>query len=78
MRNTDTDPMRASFKQLLKLIACAMHDIEWVDSGDYAQGDEHSAIRIVFSFLEADPKLIAKAHAYDGLKEMLERYFKSL
>jgi uncharacterized small protein (DUF1192 family) len=29
----------------LKLVAKALHDIEWVDSGDYGPGDENKAIR---------------------------------
>ena len=33
-----SNPRRAAFAQLLKLVAKAMHDIEWVDSGDYGEG----------------------------------------
>lgn len=28
------DPLRKAFGRHLKLIAVAMHDVEWVDSGD--------------------------------------------
>lgn len=38
-------PERRAFEQHLKLVAKALHDIEWVDSGDYAPGDENAAIR---------------------------------
>jgi len=36
---------RKAFAKHLKLIAEALHDIEWVDSGDYGEGDENAAIR---------------------------------
>ena len=41
---TDT-PEREAFAEHLKLVAKALHDIEWVDSGDYGPGAENAAIR---------------------------------
>ncbi len=38
-------PERRAFARHLKLVATALHDIEWVDSGDYGPGDENAAIR---------------------------------
>lgn len=38
-------PERKAFAAHLKLVARALHDIEWVDSGDYGPGDENEAIR---------------------------------
>lgn len=38
-------PERIAFAAHLKLVAQALHDIEWVDSGDYGPGDENAAIR---------------------------------
>jgi len=38
-------PERRAFERHLKLVAKALHDIEWVDSGDYGPGDENAAIR---------------------------------
>ena len=38
-------PLRKQFAEHLKLVAQALHDIEWVDSADYAPGDEDEAIR---------------------------------
>lgn len=38
-------PERQEFAKHLKLVAQALHDIEWVDSGDYGPGDENAAIR---------------------------------
>lgn len=42
---TADTPERRAFAQHLKLVAKALHDIEWVDSGDYGPGDENAAIR---------------------------------
>lgn len=37
-------PKRRAFGLHLKLVAEALHDIEWVDSADKSQGDEFEAI----------------------------------
>ena len=41
----ETTPERQAFKKHLQLVAKAMHDIEWVDSGDYGPGDDSESIR---------------------------------
>jgi hypothetical protein len=38
-------PERRAFAKHLKLVAKALHDIEWADSGDCGPGDETAAIR---------------------------------
>ena len=38
-------PERVAFKKHLAKVAKALHDIEWVDSGDMGPGDENAAIR---------------------------------
>lgn len=38
-------PERKAFMKHLQLVAAALHDIEWVDSGDYGPGRENEAIR---------------------------------
>lgn len=43
---------RVWFAKLLRAVAKAAHDIEWVDSGDYGPGDEVESIRAVRSVLE--------------------------
>lgn len=40
-------PLRQRFADHLRLVAKAMHDIEWVDSYDYSLGREDEAIRKV-------------------------------
>lgn len=43
--------LRERFAGLLDLVATAMHDIEWTDSGDCGPGDEVAAIEACFAFL---------------------------
>ena len=38
-------PERKAFADHLDKVAKALHDIEWVESGDYEPGDENEAIR---------------------------------
>jgi hypothetical protein len=40
-----TTLLRRAFKTHLQKVAKACHDIEWVDSCDYAPGDENEAIK---------------------------------
>jgi hypothetical protein len=44
--------LRAWFVEHLRLVSQAMHDIEWVDSGDYGPGDEVDALEKVRAHLE--------------------------
>jgi hypothetical protein len=39
-----SDPRRKAFGLLMRRCAKAMHDIEWVDSGDCGPGDDADAI----------------------------------
>ena len=75
IRNQGSDPRRAAFAKLMGLVGEAMHDIEWVDSGDYGPGDEHKSIDKVFAFLNVDPSIVTKAHAYDKLESLLKEFF---
>ena len=40
----DNTPHRKAFRNHLKKVAKALHDIEWVDSRDYGPGRENEAI----------------------------------
>jgi hypothetical protein len=69
--------LRRAFGRHLKLIAEAMYDIEWVDSGDYAKGDEEEAIRKALSN-ESDMKELAilledARETHRKLGEIIER-----
>jgi hypothetical protein len=39
------DPLRRAFAAHLFLVATAMRNVEWVDSGDYGIGDEVESVR---------------------------------
>jgi hypothetical protein len=43
-------PRRKAFRKLMFLVAKAMHDIEWVDSGDCSEGSENAAIDACLTF----------------------------
>ena len=44
---SDGDPLRRAFGNHMRLVAKAMHDIEWVDSSDMGPGDDREAIQAV-------------------------------
>ena len=43
---SERDPVRKAFGSHLQLCAKALHDIEWVDSGDYGEKREVESIRM--------------------------------
>src|SRR4051812_45284972 len=51
----ERDPLRVALGRHLKLVARALHDIEWVDSCDYGVGAEAEAIRAVLSASMSTP-----------------------
>lgn len=61
---------RKAFQDLLFKVAKACHDIEWVDSGDYSEGDELEAIK---ACLGSDPKDKLKATAFDTIVSTVKR-----
>lgn len=68
-------PERRAFKEHLALVAKALHDIEWVDSGDYGPGDENKAIRACLAktkVLEAPIQ-----HAEETLQELKDEIFRA-
>lgn len=67
---SDKNPLRRAFAKHLKLVAAAMHDIEWVDSADYGTGDDVEAIEkalgkdaksLMLLELIADAKIVNEA-----------------
>jgi len=42
-----TTPLQKAFAAHLRDISTALHDLEWVFSGDYSEGDEVAALRKV-------------------------------
>lgn len=49
LEEVDT-PLRRKFQELLRHVADAMYEIEWVDSGDKCSGDEYAAIQRCLDF----------------------------
>lgn len=44
LESASTSAIRRALGKRVRFLAKAMHDIEWVDSSDYAQGDDRDAI----------------------------------
>lgn len=42
-------PERKALREVVDLMATALHDVEWVDSGDYGEGAENAAIRALLA-----------------------------
>ena len=70
--NTRNNKKRLLFQKLLKLVSEAMHDLEWVDSCDYGEGDENKALDAVFDFLKGDAETKWKALAYDEIVAVIK------
>jgi hypothetical protein len=67
-------PERRAFAAHLAKVAKALHDIEWVDSGDYGPGDENAAIRACVGDAAVLNAAIEQAHeAAKVLRAELER-----
>ena len=71
------DPLRKALGRKMELIAKALHDIEWVDSGDYDPGREIEAIKKALG----DYKLPVLAELVEEAKEIktqIEDFLKEL
>lgn len=64
----DRSPLRRAFAEHLKLVAAAMHDVEWVDSCDYGRDGDVEAIR----------KVVSPATVLVTVKEDAERVLQQL
>ncbi len=75
IQGTNISIRRRMFQTLLKKVANAMHDIEWVDSGDYGEGEENGALDACFACFKMDNNAI-EAYKYRELKDIILNYFK--
>jgi len=67
-------PERIAFRKHLEKVAKALHDIEWVDSGDYAPGQENEAIRECLGDAKVlEAAIEAAEKAADELRTEIER-----
>lgn len=67
-------PLRRAFKALLAKIGKAVYAIEWVDSGDYAPGDEDEEIKACLAPTAVLEQVVLEANeAMVNLKSELDR-----
>lgn len=66
----EEQPERKALGRVVMALAKALHDIEWVDSGDYAPGEERAAIAAVFEAAHGDPDKANLAVLVDEAKEL--------
>lgn len=59
---------RRAFGELMMKCAKAMHDVEWVDSGDMGRGDDEEAIMECIQF--TDVLRVTVEDAIDTMKEL--------
>jgi 2-hydroxychromene-2-carboxylate isomerase len=69
------DNDRRAFGRLMRKCAKAMHDIEWVDSCDYGEGDELVAIRAA---LGANAPSLAIHEAVTRAEEVMDKLSESI
>ena len=71
----ENTPERRAFARHLKLVAKALHDIEWVDSCDYGPGDETEAILACIGPGEVIRAALDDAvEARDSLQAIISKY----
>lgn len=67
-------PLHRAFANHLRLVSEALHDLEWVYSGDYSEGDEDSAIRAVISpTAEVETARNSLVQAFKDAQDVLAR-----
>jgi hypothetical protein len=71
IRVDERNPKRWAFQELLTLVAKAMHDIEWVDSGDKSDGDENEAIDACLHVLRINVHNIEKIMKYEEIERIV-------
>lgn len=71
-------PLRRAFASHLRLVSEAMHDIEWVDSSDYSDGDEESAIRRVLGQASKNAELKIVLRDAKEIAKQLDALIKSI
>lgn len=69
--STKTSALRQEFVEHLKLVSKALHDIEWVDSGDCTEGDEDEAISAVLRYTARIPEPQSISNWRDAIEYVL-------
>lgn len=71
-------PKRQALGELIGICSKAMHDIEWVDSSDFGEGDEIEAIKKVLSFNGRQAECLAIYRMLDAAIELAEKFKSEL
>ena len=75
IERTHDDPLHKAFAEHLRKVAKALHDVEWVMSGDYALDDDDEAIRAVLSpGVEVDFAMRAAQESVARLQSILQEH----
>ena len=69
------DPLRKAFGIHLDLVAKALHDIEWVDSGDTSPGDERKAI---LNVIRKEDELAVLVEEATKIRDRLDELLKEI
>ena len=72
---TEQSPARRALGNQVALIAKALHDIEWVDSGDYGRDDDEKAIQAA---LGDNAKELVLAELISGAEGAINRFLSEL
>lgn len=71
LQNKNRTPLQRAFGEHLEKVAEALHDVEWVWSGDYGTGDDEDAIKAVLGDLTSEKTLdILKLDAVELIEEL--------
>lgn len=71
----EQNPARRALGKQVALIAKALHDIEWVDSGDYGRDGDEKAIQ---SALGANAKELVLAELIGGAEQSINKFLSEL
>lgn len=76
LQNKNNTPLQRAFGKHLEKVAKALHDVEWVLSGDYSTGADEDAIKEVLGDVTSEKALdILKSDAVE-LVEQLSKFTK--
>ena len=71
LMNKNNTPLQRAFGAHLKKVAKALHDVEWVWSGDYGTGDDDEAIKPVLGDATSERVMdVLRADASELIKQL--------
>ena len=71
-------PLRRAFAEHLQLVASALHDIEWVDSGDMGKDGDVDAIRAVLGNSANAQELSVLLADFERLADKVKEVIKNV